>query len=242
MSERLPTLTQVAQAYDVRYAEGDLREADAFYRWVLRCLAPAPAGELLDVSCGEGHLLHWAGQGGGLGLWGIDISAEALRRAQGRAAAARLIRCDGIRLPFPAGSFDYVTNLGSLEHYSDISQGVREMARVLKPSGRTAILLPNSYYLGDIIWQVWRTGYGPSHRQLLEQFATLGEWRDLLAEGGIETMRVLPYNFSFPRSVADWRWYRQRPRKALNLLLGPFTPRNLAYCFLFIGRRSPTVA
>jgi hypothetical protein len=110
------------------------------------------------------------------------------------------------------------------------------MARVVRPGGKLAILLPNSYYLADVIWWVWRTGYGPSHQQVLEKFATVGEWKDLLTAGGIVVERIYPYNFSFPTVAADWHWYRKRPRRLLNLLIAPLVPTNLAYCFLFIGR------
>jgi hypothetical protein len=132
--------------------------------------------------------------------------------------------------------------LGSLEHYTNILQGAQEMARIAKPNGKVAVLLPNSYYLADILWWVWRTGYGPSHQQPLERFSTVGEWKDLLAEGGIETLRVHAYNFRFPLSAADWRWYQKRPRKILNLMIAPLVPFNLAYCFLFIGRKNAELA
>ncbi len=238
MQERVPGLAEVAQAYDQRFSQGGFRETDSFYRWVLQALNPQPAATLLDVSCGEGHLLHWGERLAGLKTCGIDISATALGIAGRNAAGAGLARSDGAALPFPDHTFQYVTNLGSLEHYADIPQGIREMARVTWPDGRLAILLPNSYYLADIIWWVWRTGYGPSHQQMVEKFATAGEWRDLLAAGGIETLRVYPYNFRFPTSAADWHWYRGRPRRLLNLLIAPLIPANLAYCFLFIGRKA----
>ncbi|NJO84843.1 MAG: class I SAM-dependent methyltransferase, partial [Blastochloris sp.] len=35
--------------------------------------------------------------------------------------------------PFATNSFDTITNMGSLEHYFDPAEGVREMARVLAP-------------------------------------------------------------------------------------------------------------
>lgn len=237
--EDFPSLSEVAAAYDGRFTQGEFRETDSFYRWVLKALNPSPGANLLDVSCGEGHLLKWGSLLRQLTGCGIDISRAALRIALRNAPDALLVRSDAITLPFPDATFQYVTNLGSLEHYSDIPQGIREMARVVKPGGKLAILLPNSYYLADIIWWVWRTGYGPSHQQMLEKFATVGEWKELLAAGGIIVERIYPYNFSFPAVAADWHWYRRRPRRLLNLLIAPLVPANLAYCFLFIGRTGP---
>jgi SAM-dependent methyltransferase len=197
---------------------------------------------LLDVSCGEGHLLRWASGLYGVDGWGIDISTVALRISRQHQGVSRLVRCDGINLPFSDGQFDYVTNLGSLEHYADIPLGVQEMERVLRPGGKAAILVPNSYYMADIVWQVMRTGYGPSHQQPLEMFATAGEWGDLLNEGGLVPQNAHKYNFRFPLRAADWRWYRRRPRRFLNVLLAPFVPFHLSYCFLFICQKVARVS
>jgi len=237
MQDPVPSLREISDSYDQRFAQGDFRESDGFYRWVLKRLAPTPQNALLDVSCGEGHLLRWASRLYHLETWGLDLSTVALEISGRNAPEARLARCDGTALPFPDNTFDYITNLGSLEHYVDIPQGIREMARVLKPEGRAAILLPNSYYLADIVWLVCRTGYGPSHQQTLERFATFGEWKDMLEEGGIEVVHTHAHNFRFPLNRSDWRWYQRRPRRFLNLLIAPFTPLHLSYCFLFIGKK-----
>jgi ubiquinone/menaquinone biosynthesis C-methylase UbiE len=242
MGQHFPSLSEVSDAYDQRFAQGTLRESESFYRWVLRRLDPSRHKALLDVSCGEGHLLHWASRLYDTDGCGVDLSRVALLISHEQLDEAGLARCDGIALPFADCSFDYVTNLGSLEHYADIPLGIREMARVLRPGGRAAILLPNSYYLADIVWQVMRTGYGPSHQQPMEQFATAGEWRDLLEEGGLEPKQTHPYNFRFPFRAADWQWYRGRPRRFLNLLISPFVPFHLSYCFLFICQRATTAS
>jgi len=237
MQGKIPDIWQISAEYDRRFSEGSLRETDSFYQWVLKCLSPNPMKSILDVSCGEGHLLKWAVRLYGMDGWGIDLSSAALRVSRQNLPQAKLVRCDGISLPFPDSTFDYITNLGSLEHYTDVLRGIKEMARVLKPEGKIAILLPNSYYLIDIVWSVWRTGYGPSHQQPLERFATVGEWKNALQNGGLEVVCTYAYNFRFPKSGADWRWYKERPSRLLKLLLAPFVPFNLAYSFLFIGRR-----
>jgi ubiquinone/menaquinone biosynthesis C-methylase UbiE len=141
---------------------------------------------------------------------------------------------DGERLPFADQVFDYVTNLGSLEHFCSPEQGLLEMRRVLKPGGAVALVLPNSYYLLDILWHVWRRGYPVSHKQMIERFATAGEWRDLIQAHGFRVRRSLKYNFCWPRSSADFRWYARYPRKIPYFALSLVTPLNLSYSFLFI--------
>ncbi len=228
-------------SYDDFYSvPGRLRETDAFYRWVLDRLAPLPGRRLLDVACGEGHLVRLTRSRRMQGM-GCDISHVGSRLARQIIGANANLVADGEHLPFPESSFDYVTNLGSLEHFFHLPIGVQEMCRVLRPAGRAAVFLPNSYYLADIIWKVWRTGYGPSHRQMLERFATMREWGDLLAAGGLVVDRVYKYNLSFPSSMADLRLYRHHPLKLLALLGAWLIPFNLSYSFLYICRKEGDV-
>jgi ubiquinone/menaquinone biosynthesis C-methylase UbiE len=230
---------ELIASYDALFgSEASLRDTDAFYRWALGRLSPKPGSRLLDVACGEGHLMKFAHQNG-IEAFGIDFSLGATLRARGSMASSVVAVADGEALPFPDESFDYVMNLGSLEHFLHPLRGVEEMRRVLRHEGQAAFLLPNSYYLADIIWHVWRTGYGASHRQLVERFATFREWADLLEQGGLEVRKAKRYNFCFPRSRNDWLWYTRRPQRLLNLLLAPFVPFNLSYSFLYICAKKP---
>jgi len=227
----------VAETYDQRYSRpGDLRESDGFYDWVLDRLAPNQGGRLLDVACGEGHLVKIARQRG-VDAIGVDFSPVAVTLARRNATADAFAVADGERLPFADNSLKYVTNLGSLEHFLTPLNGVVEMRRVLQTRGRAAVFLPNSYYLADIIWHVWRSGYSVSHHQIVERFATFREWGDLLSDGGLDVVRGYKYNYRLPRSRSDWLWYRTHPRKLLYLLLAPFVPHNLSYSFLYICRK-----
>jgi SAM-dependent methyltransferase len=235
LAHKTPTLSDISSAYNNLFTEGNLRESDGFYRWILKCLAPSPPCNFLDVSCGEGHLLKWASNLRGINIWGVDISSIALEITHKNVPGAKLSCCDGAALPFPSNTFDYITNLGSLEHYINLHWGVRELSRVLKPNGRIGVFVPNSYYVADIIWHVWRTGYGPSHRQVMERFSTIGEWKDILTNGGIRVLRTYAYNYRFPASLSDWQWYWKRPTRFLHLLIAPLVPFNLSYSFLFIG-------
>jgi len=227
---------ELAKAYDARFSEGGIRDSDAFYRWVLDVL-DLPAGKsLLDVACGEGHLLRFAEQQG-LECHGVDISPEAIRVAGQVLQKTKLLVANGEELPLPSESFDAVVSLGSLEHYLSPVRGVREIWRVMKLDGVAAIVLPNSHYLVDIIWQVLRTGYGPDHKQVVQRFATVKEWQHFLEGQGLQVLRTHKYNFRFPRSRSDLQWYRDNPRKILNLLVAPLMPHNLSYHHLFICRK-----
>lgn len=243
----LPTTSpprQVAvDAYDTIYANaGELRECDSFYDQLLALFCnqsalsvTTPQPTLLDVACGEGHMVVRARRQG-IDGYGVDFSANAIATARRVVGADRFAVSDGERLPFADHLFDYVTNIGSLEHFLHMDQGLAEMRRVVKPTGLICLVLPNSYYLLDILWHVWRRGYPVSHKQTIERFATAGQWRDLIEAHGLAVMETHKYNLTFPQTWGDWRWYSRWPQKLLYPLLSPVTPFNLSYHFLFLCR------
>ncbi len=228
------TQTEIAHIYDDLFNEqGRLRDSDAFYSWILKKLGPTPGTKLLDIACGEG-LLVAAARTKGVECTGIDLSTQGILRAKKRLGKPVVAIANGEYLPYTNRSFDFVTNIGSLEHFINPLAGLQEMKRILKPDGKAAIFLPNSFYLADIIWQVWRTGYSVSHKQPLERFASFREWWDYLEIGGFRVKKAYKYNFCFPRSKSDVQWYMMHPRKILNLMIAPVIPFNLSNHFLYI--------
>ena len=226
-------LRDAIAAYDRIYSDKGIRDSDSYYDWIVKLMGLAPGSSVLDAACGEGLFLKYA-EKRGLRGFGVDISSAALKLARGNVDAARLCQADGESLPFRNGQFAGVACLGSLEHYLHPEKGLQELRRVMSDDGIAALALPNSYYLVDIVWQVWRTGHGPDNKQELERFATVREWEAFLESGGLRVLRIYKHNFRFPRSMADLRFYRSRPRKILNLLVSPFVPFNLSNSFVFI--------
>ncbi len=226
--------TVIRHDYDRQYRDKGIRDSDSFYRWVLNLLQVQGPARILDVSCGEGHLLRWALRQH-LSAIGLDIATEAVRISRETAAAAAVLVGNGEQLPCADQTFDYVTNLGSLEHYQYPDLGVREIARVLRQGGRACLLLPNTFFAVDLIWKVWRTGYGPSHTQVIERFAAKNEWRDFIEANGY---RVVKYNSAFPRSWSDVHWFLTHPKRLLSLLTSPLTPTNFAFSFAFLCHRA----
>jgi len=231
------TSRDISLAYDEFFKQkGLLRDSDTYYRWVLSKISFRPGQRVLDVACGEGLLVKFAREQGLIAV-GIDLSLQGTILAREFVNDTIITQANGEELPFASESFDIVTNLGSLEHFQDAETGLKEMIRVLRPGGQAVTVLPNSYYLVDILWEVWRTGYGVSHKQPLERFASFGEWREFIQRSGLRVIKAYKYNFCFPRSSADWAWYRQHPRKLLNLLVSPFIPFNLSNHFLYVCSR-----
>jgi SAM-dependent methyltransferase len=235
---RHPSASDVRSAYDAIYRSAPIVQCDYFYKWSLGVLKPQAGKRLLDVSCGVGMLLKFAVDAG-LQAYGIDISDAAVKDAGRRAPLAKAVVGNGEALPYPDDSFDYVTNIGSLEHYEHPTKGVQEIARVLRGDGKACFLLPNSYGLLWNVVYVWRTGDICDDGQPIQRYATRKEWQRLLEDNGLTVCHVLPYDRALPRTRRDWLWYLRRPRKLLtSLLFIPLIPTNLASNLLFICKKS----
>jgi ubiquinone/menaquinone biosynthesis C-methylase UbiE len=75
---------------------------------------------------------------------GLDLSAAMLTVARSIPSPASQIEWkegDALSMPFTDGSFDIVTCQLGLQFFPDRTKGLREMKRVLIPSGRVAILV-----------------------------------------------------------------------------------------------------
>ena len=105
-------------------------------------LAAAGGSRVLDVGCGEAQLAAELALAGAR-VVGIDLSAEALRRARAhtRGLDLRLIT-DPERWPLADASFDLVWAGETIEHVLDTARWLSEARRVLRPGGRLALTTP----------------------------------------------------------------------------------------------------
>jgi demethylmenaquinone methyltransferase/2-methoxy-6-polyprenyl-1,4-benzoquinol methylase len=107
--------------------------------------ALAPGGRALDVATGTGDLaleLARRVEPGGE-VVGTDFSERMLELARAKAAGGGAVRfefANALELPYGDGEFDAATVGFGARNFSDLEQGVREMARVVRPGGRVVIL------------------------------------------------------------------------------------------------------
>lgn len=225
-------------AYEEIYRGEGIRQLDSFYRWLLRLLKPVAGSKLLDVACGEGLLSRFGEELYGLQAYGCDLSLEALSIAQ-REGTTTMTVSSGQLLPFADKSFDYVTCIGSLEHFLDMRAGLREMRRVIKPEGRACILLPNTYSLFGNIYRALKTGMSIIDPQPLQRYAARAEWAMLLEEEGFTITKTVKYEREWPDSLEDTLWYLTHLRPLIRLGLTPFIPLNLASCLVYLCHPTP---
>jgi arsenite methyltransferase len=105
-------------------------------------------GVALDVGCGPGaktmSLAQVAGPDG-LAL-GVDISEPMLARAVRAEAGPNVgfLRADAQRLPLRDETVDAVVSIAALQLIPDPAVALAEIARVLRPGGQLAIMVPTA--------------------------------------------------------------------------------------------------
>ncbi len=219
-------------AYDRIYASEPIRQIDSFYDWLLRLVHPSSGQSLLDVSCGIGRLVRIA-RSEKLRAVGVDFSSVAIAAARLATPEADFVVGDAERLPFEDRSFDLVMNIGSLEHYQNPEQSVREMARVLRTGGKAVVLVPNTFAIQHVLY-AWRHGRIFDDGQPLQRYGTYADWRGILQQNGLHVVQTVKYQRVWPRRYVDGLWYLRHPTKLLQVVLTPLLPLHAAACFVFI--------
>lgn len=138
-------------------------------------------GRVLENGCGVGmyveHLAPISGQ-----IIGLEYDFERAQQAQvltSRHANARVVCAAGEELPFPDDSIDLILSHEVLEHVRDDHAAAREMVRILKPSGRVVIFVPNRGYPFETHGIYWRGEYHFGNIPLINYLPM--RWRNRLA-------------------------------------------------------------
>ena len=103
-------------------------------------LSAVPAGlapeSILDIGCGTGRLLRKAAtRWPAARLTGVDPAEGMVREARRLTPGAQFHVGLGESLPLPDGFADLVFSTMSFHHWQDQQEGVKQVARVLRPAG-----------------------------------------------------------------------------------------------------------
>lgn len=184
-------------------------------------------GSILDLGGGMGRMAVPLAQHYDVTL--CDLSAEMLRLAEvagretgvfpDRLSTRRLNAAEA--LPFPSATFDQAVSVDLLVHLPDPTAALRELHRVLKPSGELLVdvtnraplwLLRYPRYLGrqPNRWlQTWRGGGVLPEWQSIVRHYTRAEFLSMLDAAGFITIQEWSYG---PRWCPKWFLARCRPR------------------------------
>jgi arsenite methyltransferase len=133
----------------------------AFIRTSVGLLGLKPDDRVLDVGFGGGYsLLALAERIPNGQVVGVDHSrdmvnaAASLIRARKLHARIRVRWGNVVKLPFAARTFDKVFTVNTIYYWPDLSLGLREITRVLKPGGRLMVGFrsPASLRLVTLAW------------------------------------------------------------------------------------------
>lgn len=224
MPKHEPDFRSLQSEYDFLFRTDPIRDEERAYRWFAKTVISEKSGlkRLLDIACGGGFflaqvkpLLKQAAL-----LAGVDISGEALRLARKECPEAKLLNGVAEFEPFKAGSFDAVTCLGSLEHFPDIPTALGEMKRIASREALIFILVPNIFWYKDLVSVLLR-GERVERNQIHERFASLGEWKRLLADSGLRVKKTVKYNGIAKSGIKQ-------------LIKDVLIPERFSYHFLFI--------
>ncbi|MGA3085905.1 MAG: methyltransferase domain-containing protein [Thermodesulfobacteriota bacterium] len=139
-----PTLTFTGERF-MPEVHGNI-ELEHLHRYLQACEI-ATGKVVLDIACGEGYgssmLANWA-----VKVIGVDISVESVKHARKRYKKENLEYMVGscTDIPLPDASVDIVVSFETIEHHDQHMQMMKEVKRILRPTGILLISSPDKYH------------------------------------------------------------------------------------------------
>jgi SAM-dependent methyltransferase len=158
----------------------------------------SPGMRVLDICCGPAMLTAGALERGAEPV-GLDFSIEAVELARRLVPNGRFQQGDAQALPFPAASFDAVLCGYGLMHLPEPAAGLREILRVLRPSGRAALSVWDATGVGfTLVYEAVRArgsmDVSLPHGPDFLQFGSPERMRAALTEAGFADAAAYSFN------------------------------------------------
>jgi len=127
-----------------QFAEFSLATRSAEAERLVSLAGPLETDVALDLACGPGTFARAFAQRVKF-IYGLDLTPALLRKAREATAAEGLsnvaFACgEATALPCSDASFDVVVCAYSFHHFANLASVLRELARVLRPGGRAAVV------------------------------------------------------------------------------------------------------
>lgn len=128
----------VADRYDTANGILTLGIDGSWRNAVRRAVDPKPGQRILDLAAGTGKSSIPLAEAGA-NVTAVDFSAGMIAVGRERYPELEFVEADITALPFADGTFDTVTISFGLRNVNDVSKGLSEMFRVLRPGGKLVI-------------------------------------------------------------------------------------------------------
>ncbi len=133
--------TDIAASYDHVATMLSFGQDPRWRRALVDAIDARAADRVLDVATGTGMVAQALHARYGCTMVGIDQSADMLRLARTRDGVYEtIVEGRAEQLPFPDAAFDHLTFTYLLRYVDDPAATMRELARVVKPGGRVAMV------------------------------------------------------------------------------------------------------
>jgi demethylmenaquinone methyltransferase/2-methoxy-6-polyprenyl-1,4-benzoquinol methylase len=139
--------SEIAKRYDLLNHLLSFNIDQAWRKKLVESTTPKPGENILDVCTGTGDIAIRFARNDRVGqIIGIDLTDQMLRIASRKIRGSRnensirLLKGDGLKLPFPDNCFDIVTIGFGLRNLGHHRKSISEMVRVLRHGGRLLIL------------------------------------------------------------------------------------------------------
>jgi SAM-dependent methyltransferase len=154
----------------------------------------------LELGCGTGYFTRELACSGA-NIVAVDVSPDLLEIAKANSSApnVRYEIQNAYELSYPDAVFDSVVG-SSVLHHLEIEEAIREIYRVLKPSGTIYFTEPNMLnpqiaIQKNVPWVKQKLGDSPDETAFLR-------WplRRLLEQSGYRDVRIVPFDFLHPKT------------------------------------------
>ena len=188
----------IAPRYDLINRVLSLGTDRGWRRAAVRALGRDFQGSILDVATGTGDMVFEALRLNPSRIVGVDISEKMLQLAcakcerSGAGSRVSFVNADAAALPFESGTFDAAMVAFGVRNFQDITLGLQEICRVLRPGGRLVVLDFSRPESGLIRWV-----YAGYSRYVLPQVGRLLSRVDGAYAYLPESIRAFPSSTSF---------------------------------------------
>lgn len=168
-----------------------------------KALKPLSGKSALDVGCGAGLLCEPLARLGA-DVTGVDAAPENIAAARAHAESSGLaIRYQACELATIKGQFDLITALEVIEHVSDPTAFVAQLAARLAPDGLMIVSTPNRTPQSKLGLITLAEGLGliPKHTHDWDKFLTPDDLTALLSDVGLKVLETRGISFSVTRGL-----------------------------------------